>query len=556
MFEITKLGLNPEYVLLGSILVVVFQLLQNTLKSIIRQNTKTRSLWIIVTASILVMPVYIKNSDFFYISPDSQGLLRSPEGDTTYRPPLLWLVYRIFVNQDRIDRFFSTNPVSGNKQTYSFLLAGSNFILLIYLVSLISLVWVFYHYLKINGNLLILGLLIQISGPLYFQSDYYFIPTELVPVYRILLYSILLNLIFVFVRQNKNSKIDVIMVKKLVFILSGIGLLLIASRSSIMVDELNQIMTETLTMTLINSTIGLTVVLVAVNKERPRKIIALALGLTSGLLLLVKLSTILIPLLVVIFVFMTKAKIKERVVISAIVAVAILIPLTLTTIAKVNSESSQTWYGLVSYAIEFQIREPAKLNLSVDAATLLQKSIENRNSTWAEYPDLVSQYKFTYQKTPIALFYGALPAARELRMDTTNERYLSELFKEITIASFLAHKQLAGEALLENLTIPIGIFKFDGQYSSLSKILKNPLVHFLLIILMLGYFSRRTRVHSFTLYILFCILLLNYVVVSVFNGPLARYFYLYDPLILYIVIIGLSVQFDEEKRNVDKNEKK
>jgi hypothetical protein len=131
--------------------------------------------------------------------------------------------------------------------------------------------------------------------------------------------------------------------------------------------------------------------------------------------------------------------------------------------------------------------------------------------------------------------------------------YLSDVFKEVTLAIFWANKDLAAKALIENLRVPLGIFKYEGEYMTLSKILKNPLVYLLFIPILLGYRSVRTFQHSVLIFLMFSYLLSNYLVVSVFNGPLARYFYLYDPLILYITIILISTTlFDDAKNQVKK----
>jgi hypothetical protein len=159
------------------------------------KTTSTEFGFIFVIAMVL-LPVYVQNSSFFTISPDSQGLLRSPEGNTTYRPPLLWATYRIFASQSEIDDFFLSQPIPGQSYSNAELLQGSNFILFLYLFSLLLFFWSLYRYLKVDAQILTLLGLIQVSGPLYFQADYFFIPLVLVPLYHILIYDLLCNLTF------------------------------------------------------------------------------------------------------------------------------------------------------------------------------------------------------------------------------------------------------------------------------------------------------------------------------------------------------------------------
>jgi hypothetical protein len=194
---------------------------------------------------------------------------------------------------------------------------------------------------------------------------------------------------------------------------------------------------------------------------------------------LTKLETLSLPGLMI---FLLKFGKREKLILTSLLVVSSIFPPSLTTVTKTNSESSQTWYGLVSYAIEFQKSDPVVLNISNDAKILLELAIKKRDVTWVDYPEVVSQYRFFYQKTAIALYDGALPAATELGLYEVSSDHISNLFKEITIASFSEHKKLVALALLENLRVPPGIFKLDGQYMSLSKIVKNPIVYFLFVI--------------------------------------------------------------------------
>jgi hypothetical protein len=189
------------------------------------------------------------------------------------------------------------------------------------------------------------------------------------------------------------------------------------------------------------------------------------------------------------------------------------------------------------------------LDISQDSQDLLDNALKKREETWKKYSEVVREYDFTYQKTPISVYYGALPAAQELGFSDLDPSYTSKLFKEISIASFNAHKKLAFNALAENLKVPVGLFKLDGQYLSMSKIFKNPLVHILLFIIFIIYFSKRSDIEFLLILLLFSFCIINYLVVSIFNGPIPRYFYLYDPLLLYVITIMFSkcMKGQEEK---------
>lgn len=535
-----KLILEPKLLVLGFLIAVLFDItpLKNHFNIFLDIRIRQRILVSILI--ILLLPVYIQNSRFFSISPDSQGFLRSPDGSTTYRPPLLWMIYRIFVSQKEIDEFFQTNPKPGIEQRYTGLLAGSNLILILYLFSIIFLLWTFYKYLHVKGNLLVIAILVQTSGPLYFLPNYYFLPEKLIPVYRLTLYFLLFHLLITQMRMALVDRTRRKAIERFVISCSGLMLLLISARSALLVDELNQIMTETLTSALINVTVGLSVIIICLQKSHQLKLAVFLTGIASGLLCLLKLSMILTPGIFLVIVLLLKVSGKEKMILSCTLILAASIPAAGVTLSKSASETSQAWYGLVSYAIEFHKEKPRNLELSKDAELLLEAAIQKRDEAWMEYPDTVSQYKFIYQKTPIALYYGALPAAYELGFTQKNSDYVSDLFKEITLAVFSVNKDLAAKALLENLRVPLGIFKFEGEYMTLSKIVKNPFVYLLFIPLLLSYRSVSTFRHSVVILLMFSYLLSNYFVVSVFNGPLARYFYLYDPLVLYIVVILIS----------------
>lgn len=544
-----KLIPEPKLLGLGLLIAILFHVapLKNHFNILL--DSRLRQGMLVAIFITLLLPVYIQNSSFFSISPDSQGLLRSPEGSTTYRPPLLWSVYRIFLSQKKIDEFFQTNPKSGMPQSYTGLIDGSNFILILYLFSIIFLLWTFYKYLHVNGNLLVIAVLVQTSGPLYFLSDYYFLPEKLVPVYRLTLYFLLFHLLITQLKIALGDRTRKEAIERFVIFCSGLMLLLISARSALLVDELNQIMTETLTSALINLTVGLTVFMLCSQKSNQLKFAVFFVGIASGLLCLVKLSMILAPGIFFMIILLLRVSRKEKVILACTLILAAIIPAAGVTLSKNTSESSQTWYGLVSYAIEFHKENPSNLRLSNDADLLLETAIRKRDEAWIQYPETVNQYKFIYQKTPIALYYGALPSAYELGYMQKSSDYVSDIFKEITLAIFWANKDLAAKALLENLRVPIGIFQYEGEYMTLSKILKNPFVYLLFIPLLLGYRSVRTFRHSVVILLMFSYLLSNYFVVSVFNGPLARYFHLYDPLILYIIVILISTTLFGNARN-------
>jgi hypothetical protein len=188
LFDITKIVSDPQILFSGFLLAIFLKVTHRHLvpKLIFRiVNSQVTFLMVIV---LLLIPVYLRNSTFFTISPDSQGLLRSPSGNTTYRPALLWGVYRLFASQREIDRFFSSKPVSGEKLNYPEILQGSNFVMALYLISLVTVLWVFYKNLNIDARLLVMVVLLQTSGPLYYASDYFYIPTQLVPAYKLLFY--------------------------------------------------------------------------------------------------------------------------------------------------------------------------------------------------------------------------------------------------------------------------------------------------------------------------------------------------------------------------------
>jgi 4-amino-4-deoxy-L-arabinose transferase-like glycosyltransferase len=317
-----------------------------------------------------------------------------------------------------------------------------------------------------------------------------------------------------------------------------------------MVDEINQVMTETLTMTLINLSLALFVVLFAVENKTLLRYIASALGLITGLLVIIKLSTILTPLIIFFFLLWLKHPVKEKITASGLFLVMAIIPSATTTLSGSNSETSQTWYGLVAYSIEFQSERPSALNLSKNAQELLDTALRKRAETWKKYPEVVREYDFTFQKTPISLFYAALPAAQELGFDDVNQSYTSELFKEISISSFYAHKDLAARALLENLKVPIGLFKLDGEYMSMSKIFKNPVVYLLFFVIVLRYLPRRTYAGTSLILLILSLCVMNYVVVSIFNGPIPRYFYIYDPILLYSIVVMFSRCLVDKKERV------
>jgi 4-amino-4-deoxy-L-arabinose transferase-like glycosyltransferase len=314
-----------------------------------------------------------------------------------------------------------------------------------------------------------------------------------------------------------------------------------------MVDELNQVMTETLTMTLINLTLALCVILFSSRNKELQRSVAGLLGLAAGLLMIVKLSTIFIPFAILIFVFFLRRSTREKLIVSAIFLMMAIAPSLFSTLSGVNSQTSQTWYGLVAYAIEFQSEDPTNLKISADSQKLLENALSKRAATWERYPEIVRNYDFTFQRTSISLYYGALPAAQELGFNSVSQDYTSQLFKEISLSSFMAHKDLALKALVENLKVPIGLFKNDGQYMSMSKIFKNPFVHLIFLFIFMVFFPRRTLTEFLLVLLIFSFVITNYLVVSIFNGPIPRYFYLYDPLLLYSVLIMMSKGVHEDR---------
>jgi 4-amino-4-deoxy-L-arabinose transferase-like glycosyltransferase len=285
------------------------------------------------------------------------------------------------------------------------------------------------------------------------------------------------------------------------------------------------------------------------NKIQKRYFVAI-LGLSSGLLVMIKLSTILAPVVILIFLNVRKQSVREKLITSGIFLIMAVSPSLTSTISDSNSETSLTWYGLVAYAIEFQSEDPKKLDISEDAEKLLDNALMKRADTWKKYPEVVREYNFTFQKTPISLYYSALPAAQDLGFNESDQTYTSRLFREITISSFMAHKNLALKALGENLLVPLGLFKLDGQYLSMSKVLKNPITYVLFLSVFFRYFSRRSSTDFLFVSMLISFVVINYFVVSIFNGPIPRYFSLYDPLLLYSMIIAFSRCLDQPKENV------
>ena len=504
--------------------------------------------FISIIATVL-FPVYVQNSSFFTISPDSQGLLRSPEGNTTYRPPLLWATYRIFASQSEIDDFFLDQPIPGQKYSNAELLQGSNFILFLYLFSLLLFFWSLYRYLKVDAQILTLLALIQVSGPLYFQADYFFIPPHLVPLYQLLIYALLWNLTLRAMSKLSSNR-PIRTKNQLVFLpvlVAAVIIVFISSRTSLMVDELNQIMSETLTMVLVNATLAFSVVLLGTKNNKMLTFATIILGLATGLLVLLKLSTALTPLFVLVLFGLVKIEKLEKVLLAILFCATSLVPLGVSSISGANSETSQTWHGLVAYAIEFQHADPKDLAISQEAQQLLDLALVKREETWEKNLEIVSSYDFTWQKTAIALYFGALPAARELGYDQVSPTYSAELFKEIALASFAANKQLAVSTLLDNFKVPLGLFQNNGAYMSMSKILKNPIVYLLLICMFLGYVKHKSQSETILLLLMFSLWFMNYVVVSIFGGPIPRYFYIYDPFVLYAALIMLSKSLGLER---------
>jgi 4-amino-4-deoxy-L-arabinose transferase-like glycosyltransferase len=307
-----------------------------------------------------------------------------------------------------------------------------------------------------------------------------------------------------------------------------------------MVDEINQVMTETLTITLINLTLAFCVILFVSKNRYNRYYIISILGLSTGLLVIVKLSTLSAPLIIVVFILILKNPFKEKLVALGLFLTIAICPSVASTFAGINSEISKTWYGLVGYAIEFQSENPVDLQLSSDSKKLLNLALSKRAETWKQFPEIVREYDFTYQKVPISLYYSALPASRELGFSNVSPSYTSKLFREISISSFDANKKLLVKALIENLKVPTGLFRQDGQFLTMSKILKNPFVYFLLIPIFIRYISRRSEIDYLSVLLIFSFISINYLIVSVFNGPIPRYFYLYDPLLLYSIVIMWS----------------
>jgi hypothetical protein len=84
----------------------------------------------------------------------------------------------------------------------------------------------------------------------------------------------------------------------------------------------------------------------------------------------------------------------------------------------------------------------------------------------------------------------------------------------------------------------------------MSKILKNPIVYLFLIFVFLGYLKQRSRPEAILLLLMFSLWLMNYVVVSIFGGPIPRYFYIYDPFVLYTVLIMFSKSLGLERERV------
>jgi hypothetical protein len=553
VFNFSKVVSDPQILVAGFLLGILYKIILVHIKKRFLFQVKNRELFFLFIITLLFIPVYLQNSTFFTVSPDSQGLLRSPSGSTTYRPPLLWGIYRLFASQQEIDQFFETKPNFGAKMYYSEILVGSNFIMISYLLSLILLLWVFYRYLKIDAILLVMVVLIQSSGPLYYTSEYYFIPIQLVPIYKFLFYFLLASF---FLREISKISFYKTYKKKrdfnsLLILCFGGLLLLLSSRSSLMVDEINQVMTETLTITLINFTLALCVIFFASRKIYYRYFILGILGLSTGLLMIIKLSTLVAPLIIVVFILILKIPLKEKIVASGLFLTIAICPLAGSTFLGTNSETSQTWYGLVGYAIEFQNENPIDLRLSSDSKQLLSLALSKRAETWKKFPEIVREYDFIYQKTPISLFYGALPASQELGFNSVSPSYASKLFREISISSFDAHKTLVFKALFENLKVPTGLSRQDGQFLTMSKILKNPFVYFLLIPILIRYISRRSEIDNLTVLLIFSFILMNYLVVSVFNGPIPRYFYLYDPLLLYSIIIMWSKCLSMNRENAE-----
>ncbi len=533
---------DPNILIAGLLIAIILQSMEKRYFAKIAIPKRYREGFFILLVTILLVPVFLQNHTFFTISPDSQGLLRSPADNKTYRPPLLWSIYRLFASQKEIDEFFNSSPKSGVKLNQPEILQGSNFLMLIYLLSLVFLFWVIYKFLKLRADLLVLIVLIQTSGPIYFSSDYYFIPAPLVPVYKILFYVILARFAIIEVSKLrlKVTQKSLKTVNSIVIVIIGSSFLLVSSRSSLLVDELNQVMTETMTITLVNLILALCVILFSLSTKVMARILVCVIGIIAGLLVIAKLSTVFVPFAILFFIFMLKQTLREKFNLSAIFLIMAILPSLTSTFSGANSQTSQTWYGLVSYAIEFQSEKPVDLKLSKDSQSLLDAALDKRTETREKYSEVVRGFDFIFQGTSISLYYAALPAAEELGFNKVSPDYTSRLFKEITISSFTAHKSLAVKALVENLKVPIGLFKLDDRYMSMSKIFKNPIVYLMFLYVLFVFYPKRTLSEFLLILLLFSFVVINYLLVSVFNGPVPRYFYLYDPLALYSFVIMLA----------------
>ena len=75
---------------------------------------------------------------------------------------------------------------------------------------------------------LVIAVLVQTSGPLYFLSDYYFLPEKLVPVYRLTLYFLLFHLLITQLKIALGDRTRKEAIERFVIFCSGLMLLLIS----------------------------------------------------------------------------------------------------------------------------------------------------------------------------------------------------------------------------------------------------------------------------------------------------------------------------------------
>lgn len=524
-------------------------------------SPKFSKFFFILPLLLIYLPVYLHNSNSFFISPDSQGWLRSPAENASYRPPLLWLFYRIFVDQKIIDDFFEKNKnfgvaISGDQS----LQVPINISIILYLFSLIALLVAVRMRFGVSPRLIYIFAILQVSGEFWFGHGYFFVPTSTLPVYLTLLYLLILIEISDVIRSLSYQVLLKSRIQYVLGILAYLALILVASQNSFIVDEINYVMSETLTITLVNLTLTLFICVLTNSRKSLNLPLIFILGIFIGAIFTARLATLFIGILLL---FITLVHLRRRIEfkkIAVVFLVSIAIPTLLLKTLDLDSKQSQTWYGPVAYGIEFQVIEPKKLNLSSDAKKLLDEAIAIRMDLLEKSNLEKPLHNLIFEPTGISLYGAAIPAANALGFNSGTNAQMNSLFKEIAIASWSNHPTLVLKMLKENLLVSFGLYKNPnfphflkfGSFVGISKILTSPLSYILVLVLILLTLRKRSpNLTQTMIFLLLFIFLGNSLVIATFNGPIVRYASLVDPYVLLAVTLLYSLHRRKEVENHD-----